>query len=119
VPFGPLVFMLAWNILMSILSVMSIRLRNNHRQVVLGVDFLLAASFFWLQGGLAGASSWVGLMPILTGAVYFEMWGAFAVAVTFALWQFIVSRNLFLWRLEYICPQRHTADPADRFCQRH
>jgi signal transduction histidine kinase len=95
VPFGPLLFMLAWNILMSILSVMSIRLRNNHRQVVLGVDFLLAASFFWLQGGLAGASSWVGLMPILTGAVYFEMWGAFAVAVTFALWQFIVSRNLF------------------------
>jgi signal transduction histidine kinase len=32
----------------------------------------------------------VGLIPILTGAVYFEMWGAFAMGAAFAAWQYIV-----------------------------
>src|SRR3990172_8399789 len=62
----PLALMLAWNIAMSILAGTSIRLGRYHRQIVLAVDFLLAAIFFWLQGGLAGASAWVGSMPILT-----------------------------------------------------
>src|SRR6266545_1693175 len=61
VPFGPLMLMLIWNIIMSLLAGMSIRLKSSHRQVVLGVDFLLAAVFFWLQGGLRGSSAWVGL----------------------------------------------------------
>jgi signal transduction histidine kinase len=91
VSFGVLLAILAWNILMSILSAMSVRLKNNHRQVVLSIDFLLAAAFFWLQGGLAGGLSWVGLMPILTGAVYFEIWGALGVALSFALWQYLIS----------------------------
>jgi signal transduction histidine kinase len=90
-PFGLLLVMLAWNVLNSILAILSIRFSTNHRQIMLGVDFLLAATFFWVEGGLAEASAWVGLMPILTGAVYFEMWGAFLVSVVFALWQFISS----------------------------
>jgi signal transduction histidine kinase len=87
--------MLVWNLAMSLLAGMSIRLRNYHRQVVLGVDFLLAALFFWIQGGLTGPVPWVGLMPILTGAVYFEIWGAFLIAFVFAAWQYVVSSNLF------------------------
>jgi len=90
-PFGLLMVMLGWNILNSIMAVLSIRLKRNHRQVMLAVDFLLAATFFWVEGGLAGASAWAGLMPILTGAVYFEMWGAFLVSAVYALWQFIAS----------------------------
>jgi signal transduction histidine kinase len=90
-PFGLLLVMLGWNILNSILAILSIRLKTNHRQIMLGVDFLLAATFFWVEGGLAAASAWVGLVPILTGAVYFEMWGAFLVSVVFAVWQFISS----------------------------
>ena len=95
IPLGPLLAMLAWNVLMSVLSVMSIRLKQNHRQIVLSVDFLLAAVFFWLQGGLlAGTLTWVGLMPILTGAVYFEIRGAIAVSIAFALWQYMISLPL-------------------------
>ncbi len=94
-PFGLLLVMLGWNILNSILAILSIRLRTNHRQIMLGVDFLLAATFFWVQGGLASASAWVGLMPILTGAVYFEMRGAFLVSAVFALWQFLSSLDQF------------------------
>src|ERR1044071_3962412 len=73
VPFVPLAAMLIWNIVLSLLAGMSIRMKKNHRQVVLSVDFLLAAFFFWAQGGLTRDSAWVGAMPIFTGAVYFEI----------------------------------------------
>jgi signal transduction histidine kinase len=92
--FWVLMLMLLWNIVMSVLAGLSTRMRF-HRYVSLGVDFILAALFFWVQGGLAGASAWVGIMPILTGAIYFEMWGAFAVAVLFAVSQFLASRDAF------------------------
>src|SRR5215216_5143400 len=62
-PFGPLMIMVLWNFLMSILAGMSVRLRRYHRQLVLAVDFILAAVFFWVQGGLEGPSAWVGLFP--------------------------------------------------------
>jgi signal transduction histidine kinase len=94
VPFTPLALMVLWNIVMSILALMSTRIKRNHRQVVLAVDFLLAVFFFWAQGGLAGPAAWVGVMPILTGAIYFEMWGAFIVSFLFALVQFLISREL-------------------------
>ncbi len=95
VPFGPLILMFLWNIAMSVLAGLSMRVRVNHRQIVLVVDFLLALLFFWAQGGLTGSLAWVGLMPILTGAVYFEMRGAFLVALLFALGQYGISRSLF------------------------
>ena len=93
-PFGPLLIMLFWNFLMSILAGMSMRLRRYHRQLTLAVDFILAAVFFWVQGGLEGPAAWVGLMPIVTGAVYFEMW-AFLIGIAFAIWQYAISIDLF------------------------
>jgi signal transduction histidine kinase len=89
-------FLLAWNILLSILAGVSMRLRRYHRRTVLGIDFLLAALLFWAQGGLASPVMWVGLLPILTGAIYFEMLGAFIAAGLFAVLQYFVSRDLFL-----------------------
>ncbi len=96
VPFASLAFMLAWNIVMSILAGMSIRMMAYHRQIVLVADFLLAVVFFWAQGRLTGPAAWVGLMPILTGAVYFEMWGAFLAALLFGFVQFLMSRDQLL-----------------------
>src|SRR5687768_7753122 len=84
-----------WNVIMSLLAGLSVRLIRYHRQIVLSVDFLLAAIFFWLHGGLDGASAWIGLFPILTSAVYFEMWGAFITAALFALLQYVVSADPF------------------------
>ncbi|MGZ9226439.1 MAG: GAF domain-containing sensor histidine kinase [Anaerolineales bacterium] len=74
---------------------LNIRLKKYHRQVVLGVDLLLAAFFFWAQGGLTGPADWVGIMPILTGAVYFEMWGALGAALLFAPLQYLISLDQF------------------------
>ncbi len=84
--------MLLWNGVMSLLAGLSIRIRY-HRYLALAVDFLLAAAFFWLQGGLASASAWIALYPILTGAVYFEAWGALAMGGAYALWQVLISRD--------------------------
>jgi signal transduction histidine kinase len=94
-PFLPLTFIFVWNTIMSLLAVFSIRASVYHRQVVLAMDTLLAVLFFWLQRDLGGTVNWVGLIPILTGAVYFEAIGAFVVAVLFAVWQYIVEADFF------------------------
>ncbi len=84
--------MLLWNGITSLLAGLGIRVRF-HRYIAVGVDFVLSAIFFYVQGGLESASAWVGLYPIFTGAVYFELWGALAAAGLFAVWQFFVSRD--------------------------
>lgn len=94
-PLWLLAVMFVWNIAMSLMAGLSLRLRSYHRQIILGVDFLLAAIFFLLKGELAGTSIWVGILPVLLGAVYFEMWGAFIAGGVFALLQYLVSRESF------------------------
>lgn len=84
--------MALWNIAMSVLAGMNLRIRF-HRYVVLVVDFVLAALFFYLQGGLGNASVWTGLYPILTGAVYFELMGSLVAGILFIAWQLFVSRE--------------------------
>jgi signal transduction histidine kinase len=93
-PVLPLVLIFVWNVTMSLLAVLSIRARDYHRQIVLAVDLLLAAEFFWMQDVPTGAAVWVGLIPILTGAIYFEILGALAAAALFALWQYLVSPDI-------------------------
>ena len=89
-PFWALAIMLVWNILMSALAAMNMRMPY-HRHIVLGVDFLLSVVYFWAQSTLPGGTSiWSGVIPILTGAIYFEMWGAFIVALSFAILQFFL-----------------------------
>ena len=94
-PLWLLATMFIWNIAMSVMAGLSVRLRLYHRQIILAVDFLLAAIFFLLKGELAGTSIWVGILPVLLGAVYFEMWGAFLAGGVFALLQYLVSRDSF------------------------
>lgn len=86
--------MILWNSLTSILASLSVRTRY-HRQIALTIDFLLAAAFFWQQGGLTNASTWAALYPILTGTIYFEVWGAAIAGSGYALWQVFVLRNAF------------------------
>ena len=92
-PLWVLFLMLLWNIAMSVMAGMSVRLPRYHRQIVLGVDFLLAALMFLAQGGLVNSPVWVALIPIGVGAIYFEMWGAFLIAVIFAALQAVISRD--------------------------
>lgn len=93
IPFVVLILMLVWNVAMSVMAGLSMRLQSSHRQIVLGVDFVLALLLFLAQGGLANATIWVALIPIGVGAIYFEMWGAFLVAGVFALVEAAISRE--------------------------
>jgi signal transduction histidine kinase len=82
--FWPIGLMAIWNMGLTVLASLNTRI-NYHRQISIAVDLLLSGTFFWMQGGLAGPVSWAGLLPVLTGAVYFEFWGALVSAVLFAL----------------------------------
>ena len=82
----PVIVLVLWNVAMTFLAATNARLVL-HRQIDLGVDFVFTAIFFFLQGGLAGPAAWASILPILSASVYFEFWGALAVAFLFALIQ--------------------------------
>jgi signal transduction histidine kinase len=79
-PLGGLVL---WNMTMTMLAGLSLRMAY-HRQISLSIDLLMTGVFFWTQGGMNGPVVWAGLLPILTGAIYFELWGALLAAVLFS-----------------------------------
>ena len=83
VAFWPLVFLTIWNMTLTMFAGLNARMRF-HRQIGIAIDLLVAGVFFLLQGGLSGPAFWVGLLPILSGAIYFELWGAMLVAVLFS-----------------------------------
>ncbi len=98
--FWPIAVMIFWNMGMTVLASLNIRL-TFHRYISLAVDFLLSGVFFWVQGGLAGPAAWTGLLPILSGVVYFELLGGLLAAVLSAVlvityaW-FLAQANLLL-----------------------
>ena len=66
-PFWVLTLMLFWNIAMSLLAGLNMRLPY-HRYIVLSVDFILAALYYWSQTSVSGDTSiWIGVVPIETG----------------------------------------------------
>ncbi len=85
----PLLLVIFWNMGMTILASLNTRIPL-HRQINFAMDLVLSGVFFWLQGGLAGPASWAGLLPILTGAVYFDYLGAILAAGLFAIFSFVL-----------------------------
>ncbi len=75
----PLYALVAWNLSMSVMAGMNIRL-SYHRQITILVDVILAGLLFWLQEGVLGPVWWIGFLPILSGAIYFEILGGVLAA---------------------------------------
>lgn len=80
-PLGGLVL---WNMTMTMFAGLNSRMAY-HRYISLAIDLSMTGIFFWLQGGMYGPALWAGLLPILIGAIYFELWGALVVAVLFSV----------------------------------
>jgi signal transduction histidine kinase len=80
----PLAGLVLWNMVMTTFAGLSLRLAY-HRQISLLVDLSLTGIFFWLQGGMFGPVLWAGVLPVLTGAIYFEWWGALITAGLFSI----------------------------------
>lgn len=79
----PLGLIILWNLVNTALTSANVRVKN-HRFLNLLADFITAGAFFWMQGGAQGPASWAGLLPILTGAIYFDFLGAVLSAILFA-----------------------------------
>jgi signal transduction histidine kinase len=79
----PLGFLIIWNLVMTAFAGMNVRMPF-HRSISILVDLVLAGAFFWTQGGLRGPAVWGGLLPILTGSIYFELLGALFASLSFS-----------------------------------
>ncbi len=77
---GLLIF---WNLGMTALAGLNVR-TSYHRRLNIAVDIILAGAFFWMQGGVRGPAFWAGLLPILTGSIYFEIIGAVVTSLIFS-----------------------------------
>ena len=92
-PVWPLIGLVFWNLVMTVFAGLNTRMPY-HRYISIIVDILLAGTFFWLQGGVYGSVIWAGLLPILIGAIYFDLWGALIIA---ALSSVLEIANLWIW----------------------
>ena len=101
-PSWPLATLIVWNLAMTVFAGLNVRM-TYHRHVSLAIDLTMTGAFFWLQGGLSGPALWAGLLPILTGAIYFEQWGGLFVAGVFSILEAATIWNgEFSW--EFIRP---------------
>jgi signal transduction histidine kinase len=80
----PLGGLILWNLTMTMFAGLNRRLAY-HRYISLFIDFLMTAALFWLQGGMNGPVIWVGVLPILIGAIYFEFFGSLITAILVSL----------------------------------
>jgi len=78
----PLVALIVWNMIVTLFAGLNLRIKF-HRQISLLIDLLMAGAVFWLHGGLASPVLWAGLLPILTAAIYFEIWGGALAGLLF------------------------------------
>ena len=80
----PLFLLALGNLGWSVMAGLNIRL-SYHRQLAIIVDIIFAILIFLLEKGLSGAVSWVGILPILSGAIYFEVLGGVLAASVMAI----------------------------------
>jgi len=79
----PLGLLIAWNLMMTTLAGLNIRI-TYHRPISILIDIVLAGAFYSNQGGIHGPAAWAGLLPILTGSIYFEFLGALLASLIFS-----------------------------------
>lgn len=75
-----------WNGFVSALAIFNRRLPY-HRLINLGLDIVLSLILFVTAGGLASGIFWIALLPLFSGAIYYEALGSMGVAVLISLFQ--------------------------------
>ena len=70
----PFLLMALWNLSLSVMAGLNIRLAY-HRRISIGVDFVFALLTFGLFDGFQGPLWGIGVLPILTSAIYYEFLG--------------------------------------------
>lgn len=75
-----------WNVLLTIMVVTSRRVWAS-QYVSVVIDSFFACLLFFLSGTLGGNIVWVGLIPISTAALYFQLSGGLLTAITMLVLQ--------------------------------
>jgi signal transduction histidine kinase len=83
-----LICLAGWNIALTLLAGLNFRMAR-HREINLGVDLLAAGLYFILAGGFASPAFWIILLPLITGSIYFEIWGALISACLIVVVQIV------------------------------
>lgn len=78
--------------------------------LLLFADTLFAQALFFLSGGLAGPLGWAGLLPLATGAIYFQVRGGLAAGFS----NLIIQSGL-IWLLESSAAAAASAVPLALF----
>lgn len=78
----------SWNVILTFLAISNRRFKA-HRIMNVVIDLLVAGCLFFLSGGLTGSLPWVLLLPVFTGAIYYEWKGALWMGLLTALLQFV------------------------------
>ena len=73
-----------WNVVLTLLVGLG-RDISRHRQASLGLDLVAAGVFFWLKNGFSCPAWWVGLIPLFSATIYFEIPGALVSSVLLML----------------------------------
>ncbi len=79
-----------WNIVLTLLTGLNLRLAY-HREIGLGVDMLVAVTYFGLAGGYVNPAFWIVFLPLVTAALYFELTGALISAALLTATQVAVT----------------------------
>jgi len=75
-----------WNMGLNILAIFKRRLPA-HPYFNVGGDLILAYGIFFFSGGMRGGVAWIGILPLITAALYFHIKGALLVALSNLLLQ--------------------------------
>ena len=91
--FLPFIALALWNLSLSMMAGLNVRL-NHHRQMAIIVDFVFAGLLFLIYGGLSGSLWGIFILPILSGAIYYEIWGGLLTggltAVIYMLYAYLI-----------------------------
>jgi signal transduction histidine kinase len=71
--------MVLWNVLLTLLAGLNLRMPF-HRLIGTGMDLLFAGLAFMVSGGFYSPACWIGLMPVISAALYYQWQGALVAA---------------------------------------
>ena len=71
----PFMALALWNVALSVMAGLNTRL-SYHRQFAIAVDMVFAVLIFFIGDGLRGTLWGIALLPLLSGAIYYEILGS-------------------------------------------
>jgi len=91
VGYGAMLFLLtAWNVVMTVIAMLNKRIPSQ-REISVGLDAFTALALFALGGGTAGNFLWVGIIPLLSAAVYLNWWMCLATAGVISVLEIVIA----------------------------